>query len=190
MLREYIGCFSIPSCKNYTQLYQKWSEQRWYTFFLNTGVSDCHNIISTVIKGEVLHEPKKLRYYRSYKTFDIENFNDDIEQIKINQTCHEVDSVYNEYEKDFINVLNKHAPIKSRYQRKKPVPCMNQELRRAVYRKTNAIFSIYKMSEQQKLGKIQKAKKFCNQIEKTINENILFRTLLWGNKIGRLLENY
>jgi hypothetical protein len=30
---------------------------------------------------------------RSYKTFDIENFNDDIEQIKINQTCHEVDSV-------------------------------------------------------------------------------------------------
>jgi hypothetical protein len=83
-----------------------------------TGVSDCHNIISTVIKGEVLHQPKKLRYFRSYKTFDIENFNDDIEQIKINQTCHEVDSVYNEYEKDFINVLNKHAPIKSRYQRK------------------------------------------------------------------------
>jgi hypothetical protein len=48
------------------------------------------------IKGEVLHEPKKLRYYRSYKTFDIENFNDEIEQIKINQTCHEVDSVYND----------------------------------------------------------------------------------------------
>ena len=58
----------------------------------------------------------------------LENFNGDIEQIKINQTCHEVDSVYNEYEKDFINVLNKHAPIKSRYQRKKPLPCMNQEL--------------------------------------------------------------
>jgi hypothetical protein len=47
-----------------------------------------------VIKGEILHEPKKLRYYRSYKTFDIENFNDDIEQIKFNQTCHEVDSTF------------------------------------------------------------------------------------------------
>jgi hypothetical protein len=44
-------------------------------FFFDIYVSDCHNIISTVIKGEVLHEPKKLRYYRSYKTFDIENFN-------------------------------------------------------------------------------------------------------------------
>jgi hypothetical protein len=42
---------------------------------------------------------------------DIENFNDDIEQIKINQTCHEVDSVYNEYEKDFVNVLNKHKSM-------------------------------------------------------------------------------
>ena len=47
-----------------------------------TGVSDCHNSISSIIKGEVLHEPINLRYYRSYKTFDIENFNDDIEQIK------------------------------------------------------------------------------------------------------------
>jgi hypothetical protein len=28
------------------------------------------------------------------------------------------------------------------------------------------------MSEQQKLGKIQKAKKFCKQIEKKINEEI------------------
>jgi hypothetical protein len=76
-------------------------------------VSDCHNIISPVIKGEVLHQPKKLRYFRSYKTFDIENFNDDIEQIKINQTCHEVDYVYNEYEKDFykISLLSEFFPI-------------------------------------------------------------------------------
>ena len=46
------------------------------------------------------------------------------------------------------------------------------------------------MSEQQKLGQIQKAKKFSNQIEKKNNENILFRTMLCGIKIGRLLENY
>ena len=58
--------------------------------------------------------------------------------------------------------------------------------------KTNAIFSIYKMSEEQKLGKIQKAKKFCNQIEKKINENILFRTLLCEQNratFGKLLSH-
>jgi hypothetical protein len=59
--------------------------------------------------------------------------------------------------------------------------------------KTNDIFSIYKMSEQQKLGKIQKAKTLCNQIEKKINENILFRKLLWGEQnwaiFGKLLSH-
>jgi hypothetical protein len=104
-----------------------------------TGVSDCHNIISTAIKGEVLHEPKKLRYYKSYKAFDIENFNDDIEQIKINQTCHEVDSVYNEYAKDFINVLYKHAPIRSRYI-KKNFTTYQSGAQKSCIQKTNAIF--------------------------------------------------
>ena len=49
------------------------------------------------------------------------------------------------------------------------------------------------MSEQQKLGKIQKVKKFSNQIEKKINEDILFRTLLWGDQnrttFGKLLSH-
>jgi hypothetical protein len=69
-----------------------------FLFVIITSTSDGIQPFLKQDKGEVLHEPKKLRYYRSYKTFDIENFNDDIEQIKINQTCHEVDSVYNEYE--------------------------------------------------------------------------------------------
>ena len=73
-------------------------------------------------------------------------FNDDIEQIKFNQTCHEVDSVYNEYEKDFINVLYKHAPIKYRYQRKKTITIYESGAQKSCIQKTNAIFSIYKMS--------------------------------------------
>ena len=40
------------------------------------------------------------------------------------------------------------------------------------------------MSEQHKLGKIQKAKKFCNQIEKKINENILLERCSGGTKQG------
>jgi hypothetical protein len=139
-----------------------------------TGVSDCHNIISTVIKGEVLHEPKKLRYYRSYKTFDIENFNDDIEQIKINQTCHEVDSVYNEYEKDFINVLNKHAPIKSRYQRKKNITMYESGAQKSCIQKTNAIFSIYKMSAQQNWEKFRKQRNFVTTFCDLKHNDFLF----------------
>lgn len=50
--------------------------------------------------------------------------------------------------------------------------------------KTNAIFSIHEMSEQQKLGKIQKAKKFCNQIEMKINNNIFLEWCSGRSKSG------
>ena len=69
----------------------------------------------------------------------LENFNGDIEQIKINQTCHEVDSVYNEYAKDFINVLYKHAPIRSRYI-KKNFTTYQSGAQKSCIQKTNAIF--------------------------------------------------
>ena len=149
-----------------------------------TGVSDCHNIISTVIKGEVLHQPKKLRYYRSYKTFDIENFNDDIEQIKINQTCHEVDYVYNEYEKDFINVLNKRAPIKSRYQRKKPLPCMNQELRRAVYRKQMLYSQFTKCQSNKNWEKFRKQRNFVTKLKRKSMKTYFLERCSGGTKSG------
>ena len=58
--------------------------------------------------------------------------------------------------KIFINVLNKHAPIKSRYQRKKPLPCMNQELRRAVYRKQMLYSQFTKCQSNKNWGKFRK----------------------------------
>ena len=96
----------------------------------------------------------------------LENFNGDIEQIKIIQTCHEVDSVYNEYEKDFINVLNKHAPIKSRYQRKKTLPCMNQELRRAVYRKQMLYSQFTKCQSNTNWEKFRKQRNFVTKLKR------------------------
>ena len=100
-----------------------------------TGVSDCHNIISTVVKGNLPAQKRREVTYRSYKTFDIDQFTNDLQKIKISENCTEKDlnNIYDEYEKDFKNILDKHAPIKSRYQRRKPLPCMNKELRGGPY---------------------------------------------------------
>ena len=60
--------------------------------------------------------------YRSYKTFDIDEFTNDLQKIKISENCNEKDlnRIYDDYEEDFKNILNKHAPVKSRGQRNKP----------------------------------------------------------------------
>ena len=47
------------------------------TLNLPTGVNDCHNLISTTAQ-----QRSKITY-RSYRTFDIDKFNNDIDQIKM-----------------------------------------------------------------------------------------------------------
>jgi tRNA 2-selenouridine synthase SelU len=39
------------------------------------------------------------------------------------------------YQNAFKSVLDKHAPVKNRQPRKNPLPCVNSELRGAIYRK-------------------------------------------------------
>ena len=56
---------------------------------------------------------------------------------------------YDDYKKDFKNILNKHAPVKSRGQRNKPLPCMNKGLRGAIYRK-QMIYSQYTKNRSEK----------------------------------------
>jgi hypothetical protein len=53
------------------------------TLNLPTGVSDCHNLISTTIKGHLPAQQRSKIIYRSYRTFDIDKFNNDIDQIKM-----------------------------------------------------------------------------------------------------------
>jgi hypothetical protein len=46
-----------------------------------TGISDCHNIISVTIKGDVPVQKRKIITFRSYKNFDTDSFNCDLEKI-------------------------------------------------------------------------------------------------------------
>lgn len=67
-------------------------------------------------------------------------------------SAEQVNETYQKYENEFINVLNKHAPLKSRYPRRKPLPCMNGELRKAIYRK-HMLYSQYTKIAIIRLGK-------------------------------------
>jgi hypothetical protein len=56
----------------------------------------------------------------------------DIENLSISSEVH---NVYNEYQNAFKSVLDKYAPVKNRQPRKNPLPCVNSELRGAIYSK-------------------------------------------------------
>ena len=81
----------------------------WYLF--------CDNIISVQIKGTIPRINKKFVEYRSFKNFDQEFFLNDLEQKNLNSIvdkCDNVNSAYENFESEFISVINKHAPMKKK----------------------------------------------------------------------------
>jgi hypothetical protein len=92
------------------------------------------------MKGKVQSQQQKNISYRSYKNFDVDIFNSELIQVAFPdieniETSEQVNNAYMQYQDSFIHILNKHAPVKTRRPRKNPLPCMNSELRGAIYRK-------------------------------------------------------
>jgi hypothetical protein len=94
----------------------------------NTGVSDCHHLISTFIKGNIPICENIKQLHRSFKNFDA----------YVNESCDnvtDIDIEYDHFECEVSKVIDKHVPVKHCYPRKNSVPYMNRELRKAIYNK-------------------------------------------------------
>ena len=94
-----------------------------------TGISDHHELISTVAKSGSFKGRPREKIYRSYRSLNIETFKktlrDKLSRLESNS--------YSEFEKAFfLTVLNKPAPLKSTFLRQNNSPFMTKELRRAI----------------------------------------------------------
>lgn len=86
--------------------------------------------------GIYLHKNAGKYHIEVKKTFEIDQFTNGLQKRKIleNWTEHDLNSIY-DYEKDLKSILNKHAPVKYRCQRRKHLLCMKKDLRGVIYRK-------------------------------------------------------
>ena len=75
-----------------------------------TRFSNYHKLVSTVLKSVSFKGTPKIKIFRSYKTFELENFNRILKDKLENLTNHS----YAEFEKVFPKKLNKQAPLKKR----------------------------------------------------------------------------
>ena len=92
-----------------------------------TGISDHHKLVSTILKSGSFKGKSKIKIYRSYKNFELENFDrilkDKLEKLKNHS--------YAEFEKVFLKELNKHAPLKKKVLRHNNA-FMTKELRKEI----------------------------------------------------------
>ena len=79
------------------------------TIAVTNGLSDFHKMVITVIKMSFEKHSPIERHYRDYKYFDRTKFKNNL-----NEKLSEGISNYESFETTFIEVLNKHAPLKKR----------------------------------------------------------------------------
>ena len=101
---------------------------------LNIGLSDCHNYIGAATKIHVARNCNRKIFYRSYKKFNVEMYKSDLSIAPFHVSCifDDPDDALWAHNALLSSILNDHAPLKCKTARRKSLPCMNGELRRAI----------------------------------------------------------
>ena len=95
---------------------------------VETGLSDHHKMIITMMKGKFKKKDPKIINFRCYKNFDDNLFRDEL--INALRNTHD-DMNYDYFKSTFVAILNKHAPRKKKFVRGNNAPFMNKTLSQA-----------------------------------------------------------
>ena len=122
-----------------------------------TGISDHHKLISTVAKSGSFKGRPREKIYRSYRSFNIETFkkmlSDKLSRLESNS--------YSEFEKTFLTVLNKQAPLKTKFLRHNNNRFMAKELQKAIISKSQLKNRCNKTRNYKNLDLYKKQRNFC-----------------------------
>ena len=114
-------------------------------------------LIVTVMKMSFKKHSPIERHYRDYKYFDRTKFKNNL-----NEKLSEGISNYESFETTFIEVLNKHAPLRKKLLRANHAPYITKTLRKAIMRRSQLETKYLKTKAQTD----QKHKIFCSKLYK------------------------
>ena len=100
------------------------------TLAIETGLSDCHKMVLTILNTTYKKSRPKIISYRDYKQFCNTKFTTDLLSNFSNHDLNNID--YDVFETVFLQVLNRHAPMKFKYLRANDSPFMNKVLRKSI----------------------------------------------------------
>ena len=102
---------------------------------IETGLSDHHKMVLTVLKCHFVRLQPTTIHYRDYKYFDPEAFINDVKDASLDAIVSLLDdpnSVYSDFCAHFKSILDLHAPLKSKTLRGNQAPFMSKDLSRAI----------------------------------------------------------
>ena len=130
------------------------------TTTISTGCSDFHKMVVTVFKINFKKsKPKKIPYC-CFKNLDKEEFKAYLRSKVENCNSHE------SFEKHFLEVLNKYAPVKTKIKRANEVPYMTKALRKAIANRSRLENRYYRLKTEDSKISYKKQKNFCSRLYK------------------------
>ena len=98
------------------------------TTVVETGLSDFHKMTVTILKTYFKKAPSKVVSYRDYKNFSQLYFRRELHQCLMKYDMYELSN--DDFIRIFMDIFDRHAPLKQKYVSSNQVPFMTEELRR------------------------------------------------------------
>ena len=147
-----------------------------------TGLSDWHGMVTTMTRTHVKKLSPKTIKFRSFKHFHEGNFLQDIKEITENRDFSGEIEPFENLAIDFVNVINKHAPQKTKIVRGNDAPFMTSELRREIrFRSKLAKIARTKKSPQS-ISAFHKQRNKCNKLKFQSKKSYFERVTVDGGK--------
>ena len=124
-------CFKNPGKPSCIDLIlTNWSRSFQNFCAIETGLSDFHKLVVTVLKITYKKSKPKIITYRNYKSFNNDGFRNALQQIQCNaDNC---DINFDKFMSSCRKILDQHAPQEKRYVRGNQSPFMNETLTKAI----------------------------------------------------------
>ena len=141
------------------------------TSVFEIGLSDYHGLVASTMKSTVPRlKPKQIKD-RSYKKFVPENFLSDVKHAQFECDGANPDKSYDHLTNTFRNIVDKHAPIKTKFLRGNDAPFMNPELRKAMYTRARLKRRLNKHPSKQNEIAFKKQRNRCVSLRKKAIKN-------------------
>ena len=133
-----------------------------HTLTLSCELSDFHKLVTTLLKTTFYKNKPREIVYRNYKYFNSHNFNDELKFVFSKEN---IDSC-SKFNQTFLNVLNKHAPLKKKQLRANHASYVSKSMRKAIMRRSYLENIYFKKRTDESLRLYTKQKNYCSMLYK------------------------
>ena len=102
---------------------------------IETGLSDFHAMVATVLRSSSCKKGPRIVTYRNYSGFDNFSFREEVAEELSSDPLKMLD--FSLFNSKVECILNKMAPLKKKYLRANDGPSMTRELRKAIMKRSN-----------------------------------------------------